>query len=96
MKEKIVNYATELSPIMHRLMEDSYSVGATMNSLGFPTGSETQMESLVRIGEIGAAFVEGINKSKARQKEIAELTPPIDAKSHYTKLLEAVQTKQRA
>ena len=96
MKPEIVNYANELNPIMQKLMEDSYFVNATIHTLGFPPVAEKPMESLVRIGEVGVAFVEGINQSKAKQKEIAELVPPIDAKSHHTKLLMAVQTKQQA
>ena len=97
MKPETVNYANELSPIMQKLMEDSYFVNATIHTLGFLPEAEKPMESLVRIGEVGVAFVEGINQSKARQKEIAELVlPPIDAKLHHTKLLMAVQTKQQA
>jgi len=96
MESEIMNYANEMRSINLKLIEDSYFVNAAIHTLGFPPVAEKPMESLVRIGQLGVAFVEGINRNKARQKEIAEFVPPIDAESPHTKLLKAVQTKQQA
>ena len=96
MEPEIVNYAKEMRPINLKLLEDSYFVNVAIHTLGFPPVAEKPMEGLVRIGQLGVNFAEGINRSKTRQKEIAELVPPIDAKSLHAKLLKAVQTKQQA
>ena len=96
MESEIVNYANEISPIMRKLLEDSYSYNLAIQNLGFQPPGEKPMESMVRLGQLGVNFAESIKRIKESRKQIMKIVPPADAKSHHAKLVLSTKKKEQA
>jgi len=97
MESEIVNYASKLSPIMDKLLEDAYWNNSAIDFMFAQSHVWKPEEFQLRLPEVGIAyFMEGMERIKARQKEIAEVVPPIEAKSHHMKLLMACQKGEQA
>jgi hypothetical protein len=104
MESEIVNYAKKISPIMRRLLEDSNFYNTAVHSyvqdllreqISLRPGKKPE-PPLAGFPEFCIAITGSVAQIKARQKEIADVVPPEEAKSHHSKLLSACQKKEQA
>lgn len=95
-KSEIVNYLNEIIPIGQKINEDSDLLNRAIQTLGYQPMGETRTATIIRLTKLREAYTEGINRVRARQKEIAKVVPPTDAVTHHMKLLMAMQKQEQA
>jgi hypothetical protein len=95
-KSEIGNYLNEMIPIGQKINDDSDVLNRAMQTLAYQPIGETQTATIIRLSKLRQVFVEGVNRVRARQVEIVGVVPPTDARTHYTKILMAMQKQEQA